>query len=160
MLSLQGIPALYIHTLTGTLNDVEGVERSGRLRSINRRRWQRSELDLLLDSSSTPTHDVFHSLNRLLEQRRQEPCFHPAAAQRVVVSSPELLAIERGPLSDGRRLLALYNVTDLPLPLENVGEAVAQALAKHAWQTLDPGNPWVADGALPPYAIRWLVAPR
>ncbi|HAO00954.1 MAG TPA: alpha-amylase, partial [Halomonas sp.] len=62
MLSLQGIPALYIHTLTGTLNDVEGVERSGRLRSINRRRWQLDELALLLESPSTPTHDVFHAL--------------------------------------------------------------------------------------------------
>ena len=160
MLSLQGIPALYIHTLTGTLNDVEGVERSGRLRSINRRRWQRSELDLLLDSPSTPTHDVFHALNRLLDQRRQEPCFHPNATQRVLVSAPELLAVERGPLNDGRRLLALYNVTDLPLPLENVGEAVTQALEKHAWQALDPANPWVAEGALPPYAVRWLVADR
>lgn len=160
MLSLQGIPALYIHTLTGTLNDVEGVERSGRLRSINRRRWQRSELDLLLDSPSTPTHDVFHALNRLLDQRRQEPCFHPNAAQRVLVSAPELLAVERGPLHDGRRLLALYNVTDLPLPLENVGEAVTQALEKHAWQALDPGNPWIPEGTLPPYAVRWLVADR
>ncbi|OJA03905.1 sugar phosphorylase [Halomonas sp. QHL1] len=160
MLSLQGIPALYIHTLTGTLNDVEGVERSGRLRSINRRRWQRSELDLLLDSPSTPTHDVFHALNRLLDQRRQEPCFHPNAAQRVLVSAPELLAVERGPLHDGRRLLALYNVTDLPLPLENVGEAVTQALENHAWQALDPGNPWSAEGSLPPYAVRWLVADR
>ncbi|MGY2461643.1 sugar phosphorylase [Vreelandella sulfidaeris] len=158
MLSLQGIPALYIHTLTGTLNDVEGVERSGRLRSINRRRWQRSELDLLLDSPSTPTHDVFHALNRLLDQRRQEPCFHPNAAQRVLDSAPELLAVERGPLQDGRRLLALYNVSDLPLPLENVGEAVTQSLSKHAWQALDSNNPWVAEGALPPYAVRWLVA--
>lgn len=160
MLSLQGIPALYIHTLTGTLNDVEGVERSGRLRSINRRRWQRSELDLLLDSPSTPTHDVFHALNRLLDQRRQEPCFHPNAAQRVLVSAPELLAVERGPLHDGRRLLALYNVTDLPLPLENVGDAVTQALEKHAWQALDPANPWSPEGSLPPYAVRWLVADR
>ncbi|MAP35788.1 MAG: alpha-amylase, partial [Halomonas sp.] len=88
MLSLQGIPALYIHTLTGTLNDVEGVERSGRLRSINRRRWQLEELALLLESPSTPTHDVFHALHRLLEQRRHEPCFHPNAPQRVLETPP------------------------------------------------------------------------
>lgn len=157
MLSLQGIPALYIHTLTGTLNDVEGVERSGRLRSINRRRWQRSELDLLLDSPSTPTHDVFKALSRLLELRRQEPCFDPSAAQRVLDSCPELLALERGPLHDGRRLLALYNVTDLPLPFENMGEAVTQALSNHTWQTLDAATTWVNEGTLPPYAVRWLV---
>ncbi|WP_417863585.1 sugar phosphorylase [Vreelandella venusta] len=156
MLTLQGIPALYIHTLTGTLNDVEGVERSGRLRSINRRRWQRDELALLLESPSTPTHDVFHALSHLLELRRTEPCFHPNATQRVLTTPPEVLAIERGPLSDGRRLLALFNVTDTLLPLDNVGEALEQALSQHAWRALDLQNAQ-EERALPPYAIRWMV---
>ncbi|WP_404375145.1 sugar phosphorylase [Vreelandella aquamarina] len=157
MLSLQGIPALYIHTLTGTLNDVEGVERSGRLRSINRRRWQRDELELLLETPSTPTHDVFHALRRLLEQRRQEPCFHPNVPQRVVETPPELLAIERGPLSNGRRLLALFNVTDGKFDLAHAGDALNQALNQHNWQPIDPLTPRHEE-TLPPYAVRWLVA--
>ena len=157
MLSLQGIPALYIHTLTGTLNDVEGVERSGRLRSINRRRWQLEELALLLESPSTPTHDVFHALHRLLEQRRQEPCFHPNAPQRVIETPPELLAIERGPLRNGRRLLALYNVTDVKFDLAHAGDALNQALTQHHWQPLDPLTAHHEE-TLPPYAVRWLAA--
>ncbi|GGC90316.1 sugar phosphorylase [Vreelandella lutescens] len=157
MLSLQGIPALYIHTLTGTLNDVEGVERSGRLRSINRRRWQLDELALLLESPSTPTHDVFRALHRLLEQRRQEPCFHPNAPQRVIETPPELLAIERGPLTHGRRLLALYNVTDGKFDLAHAGDALNQTLTQHHWQPLDPLTAHHEE-TLPPYAVRWLVA--
>ena len=157
MLSLQGIPALYIHTLTGTLNDVEGVERSGRLRSINRRRWQLDELALLLESPSTPTHDVFHALHRLLTQRRQESCFHPNAPQRVIETPPELLAIERGPLASGRRLLALYNVTDGKVNLAHAGDALNQALTQHHWQPLDPLTAHHEE-TLPPYAVRWLVA--
>lgn len=157
MLSLQGIPALYIHTLTGTLNDVEGVERSGRLRSINRRRWQLDELALLLESPSTPTHDVFHALHRLLEQRRQEPCFHPNAPQRVIDTPPELLAIERGPLRNGRRLLSLYNVTDGKFDLAHAGDALNQALTQHHWQPLDPLTAHHEE-TLPPYAVRWLAA--
>ncbi|PCF94201.1 sugar phosphorylase [Vreelandella nigrificans] len=158
MLSLQGIPALYLHTLTGTLNDVEGVERSGRLRSINRRRWKFDELALLLESPSTPTHDVFHALCLLLELRRNEPCFHPHAAQRVLPTPPELLAIERGPLGEGRRLLALFNVTDSPLPFDNFGEPLSQLLGLHDWQLLNSDTSWREDAALPPYAVRWLVA--
>ena len=158
MLSLQGIPALYIHTLTGTLNDVEGVERSGRLRSINRRRWQRRELDLLLDSTATPTHDVFNTLSRLLARRRQEACFHPNAAQRVVPSPPSLLAIERGPLADGRRLLALYNVTELPLAFDQLGADVQQALSSAPWHDLNEQAPEPPTAPLPPYAVRWLVS--
>ena len=156
MLSLQGIPALYIHTLTGTLNDVEGVERSGRLRSINRRRWQLDELALLLESPSTPTHDVFHALHRLLVQRRQEPCFHPNAPQRVIETPPELLAIERGPLRNGRRLLALYNVTDVKFDLAHAGDALNQALTQYHWQPLDPLTAHHEE-TLPPYAVRWLA---
>lgn len=157
MLSLQGIPALYIHTLTGTLNDVESVERSGRLRSINRRRWQLDELALLLESPSTPTHDVFHALHRLLTQRRQESCFHPNAPQRVIETPPELLAIERGPLASGRRLLALYNVTDGKVDLAHAGDALNQALTQHHWQPLDTLTAHHEE-TLPSYAVRWLVA--
>lgn len=158
MLSLQGIPALYLHTLTGTLNDLEGVERSGRLRSINRRRWKHDELTLLLENPATPTHQVFHALSHLLSLRRQEPCFHPNAAQRVLASSPSLLAIERGPLSDGRRLLALFNVTDTQLSLANAGDAVNQMLKQHTWHCLDPDQQGEPKHALSPYAVRWLVA--
>jgi glycosidase len=117
MLALRGIPALYLHSLTGTLNDQEGIERSGRLRSINRRRWRREELDELLDSRNTPTREVFLALKRRLAVRRTEPCFHPDAPQRVLPSPPELLILERGPLADGRRLLAIHNVTDRRQPL-------------------------------------------
>ena len=158
MLSLQGIPALYLHTLTGTLNDVEGVERSGRLRSINRRRWPLDELELLLESPSTPTHDVFHALRRLLDLRRQEPCFHPNVPQQVISTPAELLAIERGPLANGRRLLALFNVTDHRVALDQGGEALTQRLQQHAWQPLDTSSSLHPPAPLPPYAVLWLVA--
>ncbi|UYG06540.1 alpha-amylase family glycosyl hydrolase [Halomonas sp. M4R1S46] len=151
MLGLRGIPALYLHVLTGTLNDLEGVERSGRLRSINRRRWQREELALLLDSPSTPTRDVFAALTRLLQARRREPCFHPDAPQRVWETPPSLLVFERGPLDDGRRLLAMHNITDTPQPLP------LDALAGEAWHDLLEEAPWVPVDSLPPYGALWLV---
>ncbi|WP_447553405.1 alpha-amylase family glycosyl hydrolase [Vreelandella sp. EE22] len=160
MLTLQGIPALYIHTLTGSLNDQEGVERSGRLRSINRHRWAREELELLLENPTTPTHDVFFALRELLRQRRQEPCFHPNAPQRVLATGDNVLAIERGPLEDGRRLLALFNVTDKPAPLDEAGQALDEALGQGPWRSLDAPHEWLPEKALPPYAVRWLVAKR
>ena len=151
MLGLQGIPALYLHVLTGTLNDLEGVERSGRLRSINRRRWQRDELELLLDSPDTPTRMVFEALTRRLAVRRREPCFHPDAPQRVLETPPELLALERGPLPEGRRLLAIHNVTDAPQPL------ALPALAVGDWFDLLEEAPWVPVASLAPYHCLWLV---
>ncbi|MBB3331361.1 sucrose phosphorylase [Halomonas campaniensis] len=151
MLGLRGIPALYFHVLTGTLNDLEGVERSGRLRSINRRRWLRDELELLLDSPDTPTRMVFEALTRRLAARRGEPCFHPDAPQRVLEAPPELLVLERGPLPDGRRLLAIHNVTDAPQPL------TLPALGQGAWFDLLEEAPWAPVESLAPYRCLWLV---
>ncbi|MGS2742890.1 sugar phosphorylase [Halomonas sp. LS-001] len=154
MLGLQGIPAVYIHTLTGTLNDLEVVERSGRLRSINRRRWQRDELERLLATTSTTTYDTFAALKKMLAVRRQEPCFHPDAGQCVLDTPATLLAFQRGPLDNGRRLVAIHNVTDTPQPLD----ALNQWLDTHAWQDIVACEAWQADQPLPPYGVVWLVA--
>ncbi len=151
MLGLQGIPALYLHALTGTLNDIEGMERSGRLRSINRHRWDRGALERLLDSPHTSTHQAFTALTRLLEVRRDEPCFHPDVPQRVIETPATLLAIERGPLPDGRRLLAIHNVTDRPQPM------ALDALNEGRWHDRLGGEAWAAEHALPPYGALWLV---
>ncbi|PRY72677.1 sugar phosphorylase [Halomonas ventosae] len=153
MLALQGIPALYVHSLTATLNDLEGVERSGRLRAINRRRWQRRELEELLDSRNTPTREVFLALTRRLAVRRREPCFHPDAPQRVVPAPPALLVLERGPLADGRRLLAIHNVTDRRQPLE------LDLLDGPGWIDLLEDVPWTREASLAPYRSLWLLAP-
>ncbi|MHB0774637.1 sugar phosphorylase [Halomonas sp. WWR20] len=153
MLALQGVPGVYIHSLTATLSDHEGVERTGKLRSINRRRWQLDELDELLDSRNTPTREVFLAFRRRLKLRAQEPCFHPEAPQRVLETSPALFAIERGPLADGRRLLAIYNISNKrqPLPLTELDEG--------PWFDLLENAPWTPEGPreLRPYRSLWLV---
>ncbi|APE32451.1 alpha-amylase [Halomonas aestuarii] len=153
MLALQGIPALYLHSLTATLNDLEGVERTGRLRAINRHRWHTPSLEELLDSRNTPTREVFLALRRRLAVRRREPCFHPDARQRVIPTPPELLVLERGPLADGRRLLAIHNVTDRRQPL------ALDALDTPGWQDLLEDAPWAKEESLAPYRSLWLVAP-
>ncbi|WP_043527477.1 sugar phosphorylase [Litchfieldella xinjiangensis] len=152
MMALQGIPAVYIHSMTATLNDHEGIERSGQLRSINRRHWQMDELDELLDSRNTPTREVFMALKRRLNLRRQEPCFHPEAPQQVIDTPDTLLCIERGPLPNGRRLLAIYNVTAKRQPLD------LPELDEPGWYDLLEDAPWDSEvRELRPYRSLWLV---
>ncbi|WP_192034859.1 sugar phosphorylase [Halomonas sp. YLGW01] len=156
LLALQGIPGIYLHSLTATLNDHEGVERRGQLRAINRRRWQLSELNELIDSRSTPTREAFGSLKQRLRLRAAEPCFHPEAPQRVLDTAPGLFAIERGPLPDGRRLLAIYNISDQRQPLD------LAELAQDPWlDVLADYAPWSPQerDVLRPYRSLWLVQP-
>ncbi|WP_110709525.1 sugar phosphorylase [Salinicola sp. CR57] len=158
MLALQGIPGVYFHSLTATLNDHGGVERSGKLRSINRRRWPKEELDELIDSRSTPTREAFTSLKRRLNIRANEPCFHPEAAQRVLDTPPGIFAIERGPLSNGRRLLAIYNISDTRQPLE-----IDELNGGEWYDVLKDGKRWSPHpderDILRPYRSLWLVQP-
>ncbi|WP_110631500.1 sugar phosphorylase [Salinicola salarius] len=158
MLALQGIPGVYIHSLTATLNDHGGVERSGKLRSINRRRWPKEELDELIDSRSTPTREAFTSLKRRLNIRANEPCFHPEATQRVLDTPPGIFAIERGPLANGRRLLAIYNISDKRQPLE-----IAELCEGEWYDVLKDGKRWNPHpeerDILRPYRSLWLVQP-
>jgi len=156
LLALQGIPGVYFHSLTATLNDHEGVERSGHLRAINRRHWNREELDELIDSRSTPTREAFLSLKRRLTLRAGEPCFHPEAPQRVLDTPDGLFAIERGPLPDGRRLLAIYNISDKRQPL------TLPELDEGEWRdVLKDGAPYRPKpeerDILRPYRSLWLV---
>ena len=44
MTALQGIPAFYIHSLTATQNYIEGVQKTGRARTINRMKWDENKL--------------------------------------------------------------------------------------------------------------------
>lgn len=155
LLAMQGIPGLYFHSLTATINDHNGVERSGRLRSINRRRWDKAELSELLDSRSTPTRESFTSLKRRLELRANEPCFHPESPQRVLDTPPGLFAIQRGPLPDGRRLLAIYNISEKRQPLD------LPELDENPWyDVLKDGTPWDPKerDILRPYRSLWLVS--
>ncbi len=117
MLAIKGIPALYIHSLTATPNDLAGVEKSGRTRSINRRKWELGELTPLLQSPFTPNGLVFSALRRLLSIRRGQQAFHPDAAQQILPLGEEFFGVRRSPKGEGSEILAISNLTDLPRPL-------------------------------------------
>jgi sucrose phosphorylase len=109
MLSLQGVPAVYFHSLVGTPNDYAGVEASGINRRINRRKYQKNELDTLLADSPLQS-EVFRGMRELIYSRIQQPAFHPDAEQNYVDSgAAEILAFER--MCAEQRILVLANVS-------------------------------------------------
>ncbi|WP_027351571.1 sugar phosphorylase [Halotalea alkalilenta] len=153
MMGLQGIPGVYFHSLTGTTNDHENVSRTGKLRAINRKHWRREELDHLI-GAMTPTRFVFKAMTQLLNKRRREPCFHPNVPQRVIDLGPGIFAFLRGPMADGRRLLAIHSVTDQPIELH-----LPQAYLTDRWEDLlGHFDPLAEKPLLKPYYSAWLVS--
>lgn len=125
MFALQGIPALYIHSLTATRNDYAKVEATGRTRSINRHQWDYQELMALLNS---PTHHaiVFNELKHFLNIRRKQLAFHPEAAQETMEWDACLMAFWRISRDASQRILIAANIT---------GQTQALTLPAHPFST-------------------------
>ena len=153
-LVLRGIPAVYIQSLFGALDWVEGVTESGRPRTINRRGWDEDELLARIDSAGSFHRQVFSELLRRLRVRRTLPAFHPDAEQRVLELGPDLFAVERRSGSD--LVLALTNVTAHDVEVPDLG---SRSRDESGWlDLLDPGAPARALGVirLTPYSCAWL----
>ena len=82
-LAMKGIPAIYF-TLCGTPNDLEGYKKTKRNRTVNRRKWQQSELETLLDQKETLPSQIFQWYLRTLRVRAGCPAFHPEAHQEII----------------------------------------------------------------------------
>jgi len=112
MLSLQGIPGVYFHSLVGTPNYLEGMERTGHNRTINRRKYRLEELDAILSDASSTQTQVFNGYRKLLSVRRAQAAFHPDASQTVLESeSRDVLALLRTSADGAQRVLVLANVS-------------------------------------------------
>ncbi|KIL40926.1 sugar phosphorylase [Gordoniibacillus kamchatkensis] len=116
LLSFMGMPAIYVHSLFGSQNDLEGVKATGRYRSINRKRLQYDELQFELEREGSLRQQVFHSLKTLIEVRAGEPSFHPNASQKVLKCDDRLFTIVRKS-SEGGHVLVLVNITNDPVQL-------------------------------------------
>lgn len=110
MLAIQGIPAIYIHSLTATPNDYHGVEQSGRTRSINRHIWDADELEQLLSNPETPHAIVFNELRKRLTIRSKQQAFHPESDQLTVDMGTQFFVLWR--LADMQKILVVNNIND------------------------------------------------
>ncbi|QGR00222.1 sugar phosphorylase [Paenibacillus psychroresistens] len=158
LLSFMGMPAIYIHSLFGSQNDLEGVKVTGRNRSINREQLQYDLLQLELETEGSLRRQVFLSLKKLIEIRTSEPCFHPNAAQHVLKCDDRLFTLVRKS-SEADEVLVIVNVTNdtLNLPFSELklawmdGETVVDLISSLSIQIKDS-----LQINLEPYQVIWI----
>lgn len=117
MLALEGIPAIYIHSLFGTENDLEHMQHTGRARSINRHVWSREALMRHLHDDSSHHAIVYRKLRRLIRIRRAQRAFHPNATQFTMHLGVELFGFWRQSIDRAQSVFCINNVTDQVQPL-------------------------------------------
>lgn len=153
-LSFKGIPAVYIHCLTATPNDKLGVERTGMTRSVNRRKWDKGELEFLIGNAESETGQVFALYRRLLPIRREQPAFHPDAEQVIYIVDEAVFCFERIALDDSQRILVIANLS--PQTVNINAHLLPDDLGQRE-DLLELNVPVISQDVLQlePYAIFW-----
>jgi sucrose phosphorylase len=156
MMSLQGIPAFYIHSLLATPNDVAGVERTSHNRTINRSQLDYGELEAALADETSSRHKVFKRLKQLIAIRSRQSAFHPNALQSVMQLGPGLFGVERVSLDQSQTILAIANMQPRTAVLNIVSLDLAPG---STWCDLISGAPCSSTPCeleLAPYQCIWL----
>ncbi len=111
MFSLRGIPGIYFHSLFGSRGWPEGVQISGRNRTINRQKLHLQELEADLGRSDSRRARIHHEITTLLAARSSSPAFHPFAEQRVIEFQSTIFAILRFSHDHSEKVLCVHNIT-------------------------------------------------
>ena len=157
MLSLEGIPAFYIHSLVATNNYQEGVELTKHNRTINRYKWNKDDLNKQLDSDHTHHAKVFTQLKKLIDIRRKQPAFHPNATQFTLHLGDELFGFWRQSMQRDQSIFCMHNLTDqeICIPLASIN-----LIALDKWTDLISNTPYDnlhKDLIFAPYQAIWLT---
>ncbi|NEQ31600.1 MAG: alpha-amylase [Leptolyngbya sp. SIO4C5] len=158
MMSLEGIPAFYIHSLLATPNDHDHVQRTGRNRSINRRRWEYEELEAQLQNPDSTHAIVLKELCRLIKIRRQQGAFHPNATQYTLHPlNPALFAFWRQSVTRDQSIFSIHNLSKEPQELQ-LGHL--NLVSTDTWCDLISGDrfeDFEAVHVLQPYQSLWIT---
>ena len=157
VMSLEGIPAFYIHAMLATANDHDSVEKRGMNRAINRHRWDYPRLRKLLDDPETRHAKALSDLSARLGIRQGQPAFHPNATQFTVNMGDErIFGIWRQSLDRHQSIFALHNVSNAQV---RVPSAALNLIEDQVWVDLLSGEEIDASAAeviVAPYQCMWI----
>ena len=155
MLALEGIPAIYIHSLLATPNGYEEVNLSGSNRSINRRQLDYDAVSAKLADPLTVEAQVFRRLLSLVEIRKNQQAFHPNAVQFTLALPEGLFGFWRQSQDRKQSIFAVTNVTknEKTLSLADIN-----LIAGDTWRDLISGHVVIdieGELSLSPYQTVW-----
>jgi len=156
MLSLEGIPAIYIHSLLATNNYNEGVDLTNHNRTINRYKWDYDNISEKLDDGYSHHSRVFMRMKELISARIKQPAFHPNAVQFTLHLGNQLFGFWRQSPKRDQSIFCIHNICDeeVSIPLSSIN-----LISLDAWTDLVTGDEYSdlhQQLVLPPYGFVWL----
>lgn len=153
MLSMRGIPAIYFHSLVGSPSDFAAVESSGINRRINRHKYERTELEAALSGPDSLQRRVMDGYRRLLDVRRTQPAFDPAASQTMLDLPTDGLIGWVRQTAGQPPLIVVANLSERARSIAPSSLPEGYARDVLAEEDLDPSTPL----EMRPFQVRWMV---
>ena len=156
---LVGVPGIYFHSLFGSRSWKEGVQQTGRSRTINRQKFTRAELEAELSNPDSLRARVLARYTHLLEARGSMPAFDPYGQQLILNAGDAIFGVLRVPPAGEKPVICLHNVSDQAQPVELNMDALGYE--PRMWNDLISGQAFVLGRhpnlLLEPYQYVWLA---
>ncbi|MFP4187389.1 MAG: sugar phosphorylase [Acholeplasmataceae bacterium] len=146
LLSVIGVPGIYVHSLIGSRNDLEGMRSSNIPRRINRAKLDYEAVTEELANEHSLRHAIFTRYRELLATRRRYPAFAPNAQQSVLFLDERIFSIIRNNEKTKQRILVLVNVSNECVTLTS----------EFRGTDIETGAPVLKRIELYPYRYRWI----
>lgn len=162
-LVLPGVPGIYLHSLLGTVNDIEAVLLTNSKRDINRTVIDANAISFALGDGLSKISRINRELGRIISLRTKHPAFHPNGPQKVLNYSDNVFSVLRSSTDNTKHVLSLINVssqvTHIDIDLSSL------SLFTDTWYDIVSETYFSADNniikiTLQPYDISWLIPER
>ncbi len=150
-LALPGVPAIYIHSLLGSRNWIEGVAQTGHARTINREKLQVEDVLMELNNSDSFRSKIFFPYVAMIKTRRRQPAFHPNAGFEILEIAPKVFGIKR--FCKEQTIFALTNISSQPVSVSLPDQGFSGSMS----DLLTGESVREVSFTLEPYRYLWLV---
>ena len=114
-LAMPGVPGVYFHSLVGSVSDIDGVRRSGVLRSINREKLNYDYLKQELNEEGSLRSLIFNEYKKLLYIRKKEDAFDPYGEFEVLDCEDGLFSLLRKSKNGDFNILSINNFKNMSI---------------------------------------------
>ena len=159
MLAMQGVPGIYFHSLFGSRGWMEGVQLTGRNRTINRQKLERLKLEQELQNRASLRSQIFTRYSRMLAVRASSYAFHPSGRQHVLDCGDGVFGLVRISPDERECVFCLHNVTNQNQTVELEWEMEPRrSFNKYVDLLTNQSGPWSdhKTSILKPYQVEWL----
>lgn len=109
LLAFPGVPAVYVQSILGSRNDIQGVENAGHNRAINRQKYDVTKIEQILSEPDSLRARVFSELKELISCRTEQAAFHPSALMNVLACDESIFAFTRE--KGDEEIICLFNLS-------------------------------------------------